>query len=53
MQAKRSIETPYRVVDVMTYEVLGWYKTAFDASMAHKGKPVDVQYLPPRRKASR
>jgi hypothetical protein len=50
MKNKRSRETPYRVVNVMTGEVLEWYATAFQAHMSHKGEPIDVQYMPPRGK---
>lgn len=46
----RTADTPYQAIDLLTELTVGWYDTAFNASMDNKGKPVDVFYRPSKRK---
>lgn len=47
---KRTVETPWMVVDLMKNEVVGYYDSEISALMAHQGEPVDVQYRPLRKR---
>lgn len=51
---KRTQDTPWMVVNVMTNEVVGFYASDLAAAIAHEGEPVDIQWRPlKRRKAGR
>lgn len=50
--SRRTLETPWEAVDVLTNEVLGWYDSEVNGLMAYRGKPeVRIYYRPSRRKA--
>jgi hypothetical protein len=50
MAIKRTQETPWMVVNVMTNEVVGYYADDIQAYDAHSGEPVSVQYRPLRKR---
>lgn len=54
MALKRTQDTPWRVVNLMTNETVGYYETEIAALLAHRGEPIDVIYNPMnKRKAGR
>ena len=50
MAIKRTEETPWMVVNVMTNEIVGYYEDDVKAADNHVGEPVSIQYRPKRKR---
>jgi hypothetical protein len=47
---KRTQETPWLCIDLISEETLGWYDTDMAALLDNRGKQVDTYYRPSRKK---
>jgi len=50
---RRTADTPWQCIDLITEETMGWYDTDLSALMDNRGKQVDTYYRPSRKKAKR
>lgn len=46
---KKSADTPYQCINVMTNEVIGWYDSENSAYLDNPDTAIDVSYRRPRR----